>query len=178
MVAGRSVVWYVLVGTLVCTWIGSGSLFGSSGRSFREGFSALWFSAGAWAGLAIVYFIAAKVRKIAQYTVPDLLETRYHPSARILGTIAIIIAYLTIASYQFIGGGRLISILYPSIEPSTGQLIICVLVIIFTALAGMKSIVSLDVINGLIIMLSVLIAAPLLLSEAGGIEMVMQKLPE
>ena len=105
MVAGRAVPWYLLVGTLVCTWIGSGSLFCGAGRAFREGFSALWMSAGAWVGIAIVYFLAGKVRKIAQYTVPDILETRYHPAARILGTLAIIIAYMTIASYQFIGGG-------------------------------------------------------------------------
>ena len=111
MVAGRRVTAIFLVGTLVCTWIGSGSLFGGAGRAFRNGFSALWMSAGAWAGIAIVYFLAHRVRRIAQYTVPDLLETRYNPSARVLGTVAIIIAYLTIASYQFIGGGRLLNIL-------------------------------------------------------------------
>lgn len=168
MVAGRVVPWYFLVGTLVATWIGSGSLFASAGRSFREGFSALWFSAGAWVGLAIVYFLAGKVRRIAQYTVPDILETRYHPAARVLGTVAIIIAYLTIASYQFIGGGRLLSILVPDLDPAIGQAIIGGLVVIFTIMAGMMSIVSIDVVNGLIILVSIFIAAPLALSGAGG----------
>ena len=72
MVAGRNVTATFLVATLVCTWSGSGSLFGGAGRAFREGFSALWMSAGAWVGIAIVYFLAPKVRRIAQYTVPDL----------------------------------------------------------------------------------------------------------
>ena len=45
MVAGRGVTTMFLVGTLVCTWIGSGSLFGGAGRAFRHGFSALWMSA-------------------------------------------------------------------------------------------------------------------------------------
>ena len=58
MVAGRGVTATFLVATLVCTWIGSGSLFGGAGRAFREGFSALWMSAGAWVGIAIVYFLA------------------------------------------------------------------------------------------------------------------------
>ena len=78
MVAGRKVTTIFLVGTLVCTWIGSGSLFGGAGRAFRNGFSALWISAGAWLGIAIIYFLAPRVRRIAQYTVPDLLETRYN----------------------------------------------------------------------------------------------------
>lgn len=178
MVAGRAVPWYFLVGTLVCTWIGSGSLFGGAGRAFREGFSALWLSAGAWIGIAIVYFLAGKVRKIAQYTVPDILETRYHPAARILGTIAIIIAYLTIASYQFIGGGRLINILFPSVDPKMGQAIVAVLVVLFTMLAGMASIISIDVVNGLMIIISIVIAAPLVLSKAGGWEHLHQILPQ
>ena len=168
MVAGRAVPWQMLVGTLVATWIGSGSLFAGAGRAFREGFSALWFSAGAWVGLIVVYFIAGRVRRIAQYTVPDILETRYHPAARLLGTLAIIIAYLTIAGYQFIGGGRLLNILHPSIDPDLGKAIICLLVVIFTVTAGMMSIVSLDVFNGLIIIASILIAAPLALEGAGG----------
>ena len=178
MVAGRSVPWYMLAGTLVCTWIGSGSLFGGAGRAFREGFSALWMSAGAWVGIAIVYFLAGRVRKIAQYTVPDILEIRYHPAARLLGTVAIVIAYLTIASYQFIGGGRLLGLLFPGLDPQIGQAIIAGLVVLFTVLAGMMSIISLDVANGLIIIVSICIAAPLALSSAGGWSGLAETLPE
>jgi SSS family solute:Na+ symporter/sodium/proline symporter len=168
MVAGRVVPWYLLVGTLVCTWIGSGSLFGGAGRAFREGFSALWMSAGAWVGIAIVYFLAGKVRKIAQFTVPDILEKRYHPSARLLGTIAIVIAYLTIASYQFIGGGRLLNLLFPDLDPVYAKAIIAGFVVLYTVMAGMMSIVTIDVVNGLMIIISIVIAAPFALNEAGG----------
>ena len=177
MVAGRSVSALFLIGTLVCTWIGSGSLFGGAGRAFRQGFSALWMSAGAWVGIAIVYFLAPKVRRIAQYTVPDILETRYTPAARVLGTIAIVIAYLTIASYQFIGGGRLLNIVL-GVDPRVGQVVTCALVVIFVVFAGMKSIVSLDIVNGLMITLGVLVAAPLLLAAAGGWNGLTTTLPE
>lgn len=177
MVAGRRVPWYLLVGTLVSTWIGSGSLFGGAGRAFREGFSALWMSAGAWIGIAIVYFLAGRVRRIAQYTVPDILETRYHPAARLLGSLAIIIAYLTIAGYQFIGGGRLIHLILPGVEPQTGQAIMAVLVVLYTVMAGMMSIVAMDVINGLFIIVSIAIAAPLALAAAGGWSQLTTTLP-
>ncbi len=176
MVAGRKVTAIFLVGTLVCTWIGSGSLFGGAGRAFRNGFSALWMSAGAWVGIAIVYFLAHRVRRIAQYTVPDLLETRYNPSARVLGTIAIIIAYLTIASYQFIGGGRLLNILL-GWDPAVGAAVTCALVVLYTVLAGMMSIVALDIVNGILITGAVLVAAPLTLKAAGGIAGLTATLP-
>lgn len=167
MVAGRGVSAAFLIGTLVCTWIGSGSLFGGAGRAFRQGFSALWMSGGAWIGIAIVFFLAHRVRRIAQYTVPDILEARYNAASRILGTVAIVIAYLTIAGYQFIGGGRLLNIL-TGIDPMWGQAIICGLVVVYTIMAGMGSIVALDVFNGILITAGVLIAAPLALRAAGG----------
>ncbi len=177
MVAGRGVTAAFLVGTLVCTWIGSGSLFGGAGRAFREGFSALWMSAGAWVGIAIVYFLASRVRRIAKYTVPDILEMRYTPAARVLGTLAIIIAYLTIAGYQFIGGGKLLHILAPQISPETGMAIVCALVILYTVLAGMTSIIALDVINGVLITGGILLAAPFALRAAGGWSQVTETLP-
>ena len=110
MVAGRNVPVILLVGTLVCTWIGSGSLFGGAGLAYRTGIAELWFSFGAWMGLVVAYFIAGRVRHIAEYTVPDLLEKRYNAAARLLGTLAIILAYVTIAAYQFRGGGWILTI--------------------------------------------------------------------
>ena len=138
MVAGREVPVALLVGTLVCTWIGSGSLFGGAGLAYRTGIAELWFSAGGWLGLVVAFFLAARVRRIAEYTVPDLLEKRYNALARILGTVAIILAYVTIAAYQFRGGGWILSIVSDgAISPDTGMYITAAAIVLFTALAGM-----------------------------------------
>lgn len=167
MVAGRKASALFLAGTLICTWIGSGSLFGGAGLAFRMGFSQLWMSAGAWVGIMIVYFLAHRVRRIAQYTVSDILEQRYNAAARLFGTTAIIIAYLTIAGYQFRGGGRLLHIL-TGIDPVLGGAITCLVVIIFTVLAGLVSIISIDLLNGIVMTLGVVIAVPLLYVGIGG----------
>jgi len=169
VVAGRGVPVYLLVGTLVCTWIGSGSLFGSAGLAFRTGFSELWFSMGAWIGIIVVYFIASRVRKISQYTLTDLLEKRYGRPARMLGTITVIIAYTVIAGYQFKGGGRFINILTDgAIGPEMGTLISCIVIVGFTAAAGMVSIVSIDIFNGSIMTFAIILAVPLAISGFGG----------
>jgi SSS family solute:Na+ symporter/sodium/proline symporter len=169
MVAGRHVPVLMLVGTLVCTWIGSGSLFGGAGLAFRMGFSQLWMSAGAWVGIVVVYFLAHRVRRIAEYTVPDILEKRYNKWARVFGTFAVIIAYISIAGYQFRGGGRLLNIITSgSIDPATGAMITCGVIILFTLLAGMVSIVSIDVFNGIVMIVGVVLAVPFALNAAGG----------
>lgn len=176
MVAGRKTPWYLLAGTLVCTWIGSGSLFGGAGLAFRMGFSELWMSAGAWAGIAIIYFLAHRVRRIAQFTLSDILETRYNHWARILGTISITIAYLTIAGYQFRGGGRLLNIL-AGIDPLWGGLLTCLVTIAFTMIAGLVSIISVDIVNGIIMTLGVIVGVPLALAAVGGVEQMHHALP-
>jgi SSS family solute:Na+ symporter len=174
-VAGRGVPVYLLVGTLVCTWIGSGSLFGTAGLSFRSGFGELWFSAGAWIGIIAIYFIADRVRKISKITLTDLLEQRYNRAARILGTITIIVAYLVIAGYQFKGGGRFISILSEgAVDLQTGTFITCLIIIAFTALAGMVSIVSIDVFNGSIMIVAMILCLPFAVSAHGGMNEVIQ----
>ena len=169
VVAGRNVPVYLLIGTLVTTWIGSGSLFGTAGLTFQVGFSELWFSLGAWLGILAVYFIAARVRRISQYTLTDILEKRYSPLARLLGTITIIVAYLIIAGYQFKGGGRFLSILTEgAISVEQGTLITFLIIIAFTALAGMVSIVSIDIFNGVIMILAIILAVPVAISGFGG----------
>src|SRR6266496_2829866 len=175
MVAGRTVSTWFLVGTLICTWIGSGSLFGGAGLAFREGIGDLWMSAGAWVGIVIVYFLAHRVRRIAQYTVADILEKRYTPLARILGTATVIVAYMAIAGYQFRGAGRLLNLVtadlpggLPQISVEQGRLLSCALVIVFTLLAGMVSIVSIDIFNGILMIVGVLLALPLALSAVVG----------
>src|SRR6516165_6684384 len=82
LVAGRTLPWYVLVFTLLSSWIGSGSLFAGAENAFKNGFAALWQPAGGWCGLLVIYFIAPRARKFAKFTIPDLLETRYDVRAR------------------------------------------------------------------------------------------------
>ena len=175
MVAGRKTSTIFLVGTLVSTWIGSGSLFGGAGLAFRMGFAQLWMSAGAWVAIVIVYFLAHRVRRISQYTVSDILEKRYNSTARLLGTVTIIIAYLTIAGYQFRAGGRLLNILL-GIDPRVGAAIACVVVILFTVIAGMVTIMSIDLFNGLMKTLGLIIALPLAWAAVGGVSQI-GKLP-
>ncbi len=169
MVAGRSVSTPKLVGTLLCTWMGSGSLLAGAGLAANVGFSALWMAAGAWIGIIIVFFLAARVRRIAEFTVPDILELRYNKYARILGTIVIIIAYTTIVGYQFRAGGFVLD-LVAGIPEWQGVLLTAGFIVIFTAFAGMMSIVSVDIINGAVITLAVIIAAPLVFFHIGGAE--------
>src|ERR1700754_475960 len=115
LVAGRSLPAIVLVFTLLSSWIGSGSLLGGAENAYKHGFAALWQSAGGWIALALIYFIAPRARKFAQFTIPDLLEARYNQGARVLGVIAVLFTYTAITSYQLIGGGDILHLIFPGL---------------------------------------------------------------
>jgi SSS family solute:Na+ symporter/sodium/proline symporter len=169
LVAGRSLPAAVLVLTLLTSWIGAGSLFAGAENAYKNGFAALWQPAGGWLGLLLIYFIAPRARKFAQFTLPDLLEARYNQTARVLGTIAILIAYIVITSYQFKGGGDVLHLIFPgAVSPQLGTFIIAAFVIVTTALAGMSSVAYMDVAIGSLVTVICVLAAPMLYIKAGG----------
>ncbi|HZU08606.1 MAG TPA: sodium:solute symporter family protein, partial [Pseudacidobacterium sp.] len=169
LVAGRSLPAFVLIFTLLSSWIGSGSLLGGAENAYNNGIVALWQGAGGWAGLLLIYFIAPRARRSAQFTIPDLLEARYNQLARVLGVIAVLFAYTAITSYQLIGGGDILSLIFPTvITPDLGKYIIAIFVIVFTAIAGMSSVAYMDVVIGLLATITMLVAFPVLLHMSGG----------
>ena len=177
MLAGQQLPWYVLVFTLLSSWIGAGSLFAGGENAYKNGFAALWQPAGGWLGLVVIAFIAGRARRFAQFTVPDLLEKRYNSAARVLGTIAIVISYTVITSYQFKGGGDVLHLIFPELDRTTGMYMIAGFVILFTAAAGMASVAYLDLVIGGMVTVIVVIAVPLLLSDVGGWNAVHAELP-
>jgi len=168
LVAGRSLPAFVLVFTLLSSWIGSGSLLGGAENAYKHGFAALWQGGGGWAGLALIYFIAPRARKFAQFTIPDLLEARYNQAARVLGVIAVLFTYTAITSYQFIGGGDIVHLVFPQVSAVEGQYILAGFVIVFTAIAGMGSVAYMDVVIGLLATFTMIAALPVLVHSAGG----------
>lgn len=168
LVAGRSLPAFVLVFTLLSSWIGSGSLLGGAENAYRHGFAALWQAAGGWAGLLLIYFIAPRARHLARFTIPDLLEARYNQAARVLGVIAVLFTYTAITSYQFIGGGDILHLIFPPVSAVAGQYLLAGFVIVFTAIAGMGSVAYMDVVIGLLAILTMLTSLPVLVHVAGG----------
>src|SRR6202789_1758348 len=177
LVAGRSLPAIVLIFTLLSSWIGSGSLLAGAENAYKHGFPALWQPAGGWAGLVLLYFIAPRARKFAQCTIPDLLEARYNQTARFLGGIAVLFAYTALTSDQFIGGGDILHLIFPSVTARHGQEIIAAFVIVFTAIAGMSSVAYMDLAIGLLATVTLLVALPILAHIAGGWSTIAATLP-
>ncbi|MBN2199034.1 MAG: sodium:solute symporter family protein [Candidatus Aminicenantes bacterium] len=178
MVAGRKLSLTVMVFTLICTWIGSGTFIAGAEYAAKAGWSSLWLPAGAWVGIAVIYFLAAKIRTFGQYTVGDILEVRYGKFARLFGAVALIIAFTTIVSYQFRAGGYILNIVTDGgLSVEMGQALAALFVILFTALGGMMAVAHTDLPNGIIILLACCVALPFIVVFAGGFPAAAAALP-
>ena len=178
MVAGRKLKWSVMVFTLICTWIGSGTFISGAEFASKAGFSALWLSAGAWLGIILIYFLAGKIQTFGQYTIGDILEVRYGPLARLFGAFALVISFTAIVSYQFVAGGFILNVATDgAISDKFGIYLAATFVILFTALGGMVAVAYTDLPNGIIILLACLLSVPFVYAAAGGLKGAQAVLP-
>ena len=177
-VAGRTLTPWILVGTMLATWMGTGSILGNAGKAYETGLAALILPLGGVLGVIVLTQIAGKVRAYEKFTVPEILGDRFGAVTRVLSVIALVIAYMVIVSYQYNAGGAVIYTVLkdvllnssgqPLISIQTGTIIAAIFIIFYTMLAGLVSVAYTDVANGVIIILSFIIAIPILLFEAGG----------
>jgi len=173
-VAGRSLSPWILVGTMLATWIGTGSILGNAGKTYETGLAALILPLGGVLGILILTRIAGKVRSIEKFTVPEIIGDRFGSLARLFSVITLVMAYMVIVSYQYNAGGAVLSTILTNesgvslISIQTATIIAAVFIIVYTMLAGLISVAYTDVGNGLIMTVSLSIAFPILWFSAGG----------
>lgn len=173
-VAGRSLTPWILVGTMLATWIGTGSILGNAGKTYQTGLAGIFLPLGGVLGIIILTQIAGKARKVEKFTVPEIIGERFGETARWLAVLALVIAYMVIVSYQYNAGGAVIETVLrdgsgnPLISLETATIAAAVFIITYTMLAGLVSVAFTDVGNGIIMTISLFAAFPILWLKAGG----------
>jgi len=166
--ASRSLPRPVMVGTLLATWVGSGTIIGGASFAYTYGpLASIFFLAGTPVGIVVLYFVARRVRSQSSYTVPELLERRYGVTVRVIAALITILAYTGITAYQFTGGGQIVSVI-TTLSPEQGAIIIAVLVTFLAVGGGLKSVAWTDFASALVIVVSLLVALVLVMGDLGG----------
>ncbi len=184
--ANRGLSLPILLGTLLATWTGTGSIFGQAEEAYNVGLPALILPFGPVLGFLVLMLLAARVRRRGRYTLQDILEERFGPVARVLGTVTLVTAYIVIVSYQF----RAATVLLDRVALEAGLVsdpaaahaftlpAVALLVGLYTALAGMASVSLTDTFNGVLMTVGLLLALPMVWSRGGGAAAVVAALPE
>ncbi len=173
--AGKNLSSPILLGTMLATWIGTGSILGNAGKAYEIGISAIILPLGGLFGIYVLSIIAPKVKNFNKVTVPEIIGSKYGKLAQILSLISLIASYMVIVGYQYNAGGIVLNMVFTNdnglslISLETATIITASFIIIYTMLAGLLSVAYTDVANGIIMTIILIITLPLLWFESGGL---------
>jgi len=182
----------VLLGTLLATWTGTGSIFGQAEKAYADGLPTLILPFGPVLGFLALIVLCTRVRRHGAFTLQDLLEARFGPAARVIGTATLLLAYLVIVSYQFRAAATVLERVLEhaglveggdagtasGVAHASTIVIVALVVAAYTALAGMLSVSLTDTLTGVLMTVGLLVALPWVWIQAGGTQAVLATLPE
>ncbi|MGP4062009.1 sodium:solute symporter family protein [Halobacillus sp. H74] len=178
ILAGKGLGTFVLTGTLLATWTGSGSISGGeTSMAYSYGIiPALLMMLPTLVGIAILYLIAPKIREFGKYTVSGILEEKYGKTSRTIASIIIILAFVGIVSYQMTGLGFILN-LTTGISVETGTIIGAVMIIFLASIGGLRSVAPTDALSAFLAIAALLITLPTIIVIAGGWDTITSNVP-
>ena len=158
-------------------------LIGLPGLAFATGMSALWVGVGCCTGIAFSWFMIARrlreeTERMNALTLADYFAARLGDRGhylRITATAIILFFFTFYVAAQFLAAGKVLNY-YLNIPPLAGMAIGAVLVLFYTAAGGLFAVSWTDLVQGVIMLITLAILPLAVLLELGGPGAVTDKL--
>lgn len=156
--AGRSVPWWGVAGSIFGTNISANHLVGMLGIGFSIGFAQTHYELGAVAALILLcYFFLPAYRRLGLTTLSELLERRFGPAASLCYTVILLTLICVQLSAGFYIGARSFAALMEGtpLEMSyeVAVLGLALFAGLYTIFGGLKAVVYTDVIQSVLLIL-------------------------
>jgi solute:Na+ symporter, SSS family len=178
LVAGRSVGPWLYSGTLAAIVLGGASTVGGVKLGYTYGVSGMWFVCMLGLGIIVLSLVFVKrILGLNLYTVPELLQRRYSPVARIAGGVVMVAYDLMVSVTATIAVGSVMEVIVgiprtPAILLSSGVMVV------YSVLGGMWSLTLTDIVQFVIKTVGILlILLPGAILHAGGLTAMHDRLP-
>jgi sodium/proline symporter len=178
---------FVLAGRRLGPWLVSISerssgesawlLIGLPGLALASGFNAIWPAIGCVSGILFSWtFISRRLRmeteKHNALTLPDLFENRFSDNThalRIVSTIVIILFFTVYVAAQFLAAGKVLNAIF-GISRLQGMMVGAFIIVIYTIMGGFFAVAWTDLLQGTIMVFTLVLLPIVGLIELGGIE--------
>ncbi len=174
--AGRSLRWWSVAGSIFGTNIHAQQIIGMMGVGYSIGFAQSHYEIWAIPAILVLCYIFIPIyRKKNFFTLSQFLEARFNSQARLVYSILMVAFILVQLIAGFYIGSRTLGLLFAGtgwdVSYIQGILIIAIVTVVFTVFGGMESVVTADNILTIIMILSILLMGTLtyLQPEIGGI---------
>ena len=179
LLAGRKLNTILVAVNVTGLAVGAASTVGVAQRAFSVGLAAGWYN-GAWSIGAIVMGLlaAGKLRSMKVSTIPEFFEFYYDTKGRAIAAIGLVIIMCVITALQYMAGGAILSSLLPDIFSFHGGMIMSAVVFIgITLIGGLWSSGLANIVSVTLIYIGIIYSAIQSVSNVGGWDAVLSKLP-
>ena len=168
-VAGRSLTWPLVGGTVLAANIGAGTTVGAAGLAYRDGLSAWWWNGSVGLGtLVLAFWVGPRLWALASargyFTLGDYLEDRYGGTVRGLAALLLAIGTLAILAGQLIAGAAVLEVI-AGLPKWQGVAIGGVAMTLYFTAGGLLSSAWVNAVQLVVLIAGFLIAVPLALAE-------------
>ena len=166
MVAGRSLGFPVLLGTLVGSAIGAAATFGKAGKAYEVGYGVLIASVAYVLGYIVLCFLAPKLQQAKIDTIPAALERRYGKSMRIIAAVILVLAVIALFGAQLIAIGLTAEAVFAGIGITFEQAVIIatLVIVIYTLIGGLLAVAYNDLFQTIVMLIGGGLLLPIFLS--------------
>lgn len=156
--------------SLVANFVSAVSVIGFTGAVYAEGYAIVGHTIlGLMLGLGALYFVVGRLRTLNVLTFPDLVArvSGYQGARPIAGSVMLLEGLLYLIM-QLVGAGLLITAI-TGIPYGYAVWILGLVFILYTVLGGMVSVAWTDLVQGLVMVTSILLVLGFMVTDQGGL---------
>ena len=177
--ANRNLGWLIVGASIFASNIGSEHLVGLAGSGATDGVALAHYELHAWCLLVLAWVFVPFYMRSRVYTMPEFLEKRFSPTARMVLTLISLVGYiLTKIAVGIFAGGVVFATLLPDVGLHLGGLelnsfwlgsiVVVLLTGVYTVAGGMRAVAYTEALQTLILVVGSAMLTFFGLSRLGG----------
>ncbi|ADV65026.1 sodium:solute symporter family protein [Desulfurococcus mucosus] len=177
ILAGRNLGVILVAASLSANNIGGGSTVGVAAKAYGDwGLSAGWYILTAAIAMIPLALVLARLRRSLVWTLPEVIGRRYGTPSYLLTSILQIVSLVCLSAMQVLASGTIIAAL-TGLPYEVGVVIAGGISTVYTIMGGLWADAFTDLFQWAIIFFGMLAALPFVISNVGGFETMVSKLP-
>jgi SSS family solute:Na+ symporter len=155
--------------TLSATVIGSSAIIVAGIYVYRFGLSGLWLDLSGGIGLILLaFFFARKIRGMAKYTLPQIVEKMYGQKAYLISSLFVVMAEIAWLALIMQSTQAVLSTFLP-LDSNVTLLLVAAIIVLYTYLGGQYAVAYSDILQFAIMIIGIcFLTAPLALYYSKG----------
>jgi Na+/proline symporter len=171
LLGGRSLGLTLCTASMFATWFGAETCVGAAGEVYEHGIGAVSADPFGYGVCLILFglFVAAELRKRGYTTLADLFGERFSRGIERLVAVMMVPGSVLWAAAQIRAFGGVFSAAADGLDPTIGVALAAAITIAYTASGGLLADVYTDLLQGIVLVGTLVVLAVVVFSAAGGL---------